>query len=184
MGPDPKSPKPSLSKREYESLAGRAASFSSKEVASRIGTSESAVNKYVQTARIKLGARTASEAVRMFRQGGILPPSESYVRFEGVSVAPLDQPEDAAIEDARGRLTLNDVAVDHARMSGEVNAEPTLTELLHGILKGLRPDGISFATRNVLIIASVIVAGAAFFLLSVALALVAPLAKVIRALFP
>lgn len=170
----------SLSRREIECLRGEAEHLTPDETARRLGLEAATVRKYLSTGRQKLGARTKREAVRRFLEHYGEDTSNRGTAIGGM--VERESVEASTVPVSRG--SFNDIAVDHAGMEFDL-AEPTpeWRSAIEQALRGVRPEGLSFATRNVLILFSAVACGAALFLLSVALALIGPLASTIRALF-
>lgn len=171
----------SLSRREIECFWAEAEHLTPDETARRLGLEAATVRKYLSTGRQKLGARTKREAVRRFLEHYGEDTSNRGTAIGGM----VEEQESEASDLPVSRGSLNDIAVDHARMEFE-RTEPTpeWRSVIEQALREGRPEGLSFATRNMLILFSTVACGAALFLLSVALALVGPLAYSIRALFP
>ena len=66
---------PLLSDREWDCLCYVVERYSSKQIAARLGVAPKTVDSYLDTARVKLGARTRQEAAQMLvaRYGLITP---------------------------------------------------------------------------------------------------------------
>lgn len=170
-----------LSDRERQCLDRAALRIPHKTIARELEIEVGTIDGYLSSGSRKLGLQRR-EALRLFIEmrspvnpGG---PSEK----PGMVGAPPFAPVEARVD--RGATdVLNDIAVDHAR-TDDGGKGVSRSTFVRDILGGLRPEDLSFATRNALILAAIIVAGAAMFALSVALALLAPLVNLVRALFP
>jgi len=65
LGPPPEKPKPPFTRREREVLQGVLEGLSNKEIAGRLGTTESAVKSLVQQLFGKTGVHSRSQLVRV-----------------------------------------------------------------------------------------------------------------------
>src|SRR5271170_397207 len=68
-----------LTDREWDCLCYVVERYSSKQIAARLGVSPKTVDGYLDTARVKLGARTRQEAAQLLvtRYGAVVPRNSS-----------------------------------------------------------------------------------------------------------